>query len=114
MTTLADNSEADKTCQALEARREELDATDETGVRKIKERSYADKEYTALKECLRIHDDNLRQEKPLLSFDSELGDVQGLTFGMNRKQVEEGLGGNWRSDGCTQFFSAQNAGIARI
>jgi hypothetical protein len=78
-------SEADKTCQALESRQKELDPSSPgyRRERKIQKRGYTDKEYTAFKDCSR----KLENEKPLLSFDNDIYTVDHLKFGMTREDI---------------------------
>jgi hypothetical protein len=94
-------SEADKTCQALEARTKELDPSypGYERERKIQKRGYTDKEYTEFKDCSR----RLENEKPFLSFDNQMIDWIYIKFGMTREDVVKRIPAGRVLEDCKPF-----------
>lgn len=66
----------------------------------------SDKDYKALKECLRNADSNLRQEKPLLTFRL----LSGLRLGMTKREIPtSAFFVGWKIDSCGQVDAVNAA-----
>jgi hypothetical protein len=124
----APTSEQQAVCEALEKRATEIDrgypkrlnsngdmGWDNVYVNegvKIEERlgitdKSPDNDYRTLRECIRNADNNLRQEKPLLTFKNLL--VRGLGFGMTKEEILASALRDWRIDRCWHVDAANAA-----
>jgi hypothetical protein len=118
-TSATSGSEEQAVCEDLEKRISDIDPgfsktfgdAEASGGVKIEKRGWTndgpDKDYKALKECLRNADNNLRQETPLLSFGSSW--INELRFGMTKEEIEKAglfggatIGPQWHLDRCSQ------------